>query len=163
LREETPASYYGHIWNVTSIVKHYFQSLSEPLVPPYAYWNLIDAARESSLLMLKETKQKLTFVDTEPIETRRQHLKEVVLNLPRENSQTLEALMLHLDYVAKQPGRELMTSDKLAEIFAPLILRPPPQSSGAASWVAVDTTKIIIADAEALFKASGSSRRWIRN
>jgi hypothetical protein len=100
---------------VTSVLKSYFRSLPEPLVPFGAY---------SSVISITNIKDEATRIKA---------IYECVFALPPCNHATLTRLVSHLAWVAQRSKSTGMTSHALAVVFGPALIRAPQDVSPLAS------------------------------
>ncbi|KAE8394893.1 hypothetical protein BDV23DRAFT_126874 [Aspergillus alliaceus] len=91
---------------VTSALKQYFRKLPNPLITFDVYEIIIETGEITS--------------QPERIET----LQKCLLELPRVHRDVLEFLMFHLKRVVEREKENLMTSQNIAVVFAPTIMRP---------------------------------------
>ncbi|KAI2790055.1 hypothetical protein POX_d05559 [Penicillium oxalicum] len=91
---------------VTSALKQYFRKLPTPLITYEIYDKIIDSA-------------EVTHAPTR-IELLQKNLSE----LPRVHRDVLEFLVFHLKRVVERQEENLMTSQNIAVVFAPTIMRP---------------------------------------
>ncbi|PYH98535.1 Chimaerin and related Rho GTPase activating protein [Aspergillus ellipticus CBS 707.79] len=91
---------------VTSALKQYFRKLPTPLITFDVYETVIDSGEISSQPARIESLQK--------------SLRE----LPRVHQDVLEFLVFHLKRVVEREKENLMTSQNIAVVFAPTIMRP---------------------------------------
>lgn len=91
---------------VTSALKQYFRKLPTPLITYEVYEKIIDSA--------EITDQS----------ARIEHLQKSLQELPRVHQDVLEFLMFHLKRVVEREKENLMTSQNIAVVFAPTIMRP---------------------------------------
>ena len=91
---------------VTSALKQYFRKLPNPLITFDVYEKIIETGEITS--------------QPERIET----LQKCLLELPRVHRDVLEFLMFHLKRVVEREKENLMTSQNIAVVFAPTIMRP---------------------------------------
>lgn len=91
---------------VTSALKQYFRKLPTPLITYEVYETVIDTGDISS--------------DAGRIEALQKGLQE----LPRVHRDVLEFLIFHLKRVVERHEENLMTSQNIAVVFAPTIMRP---------------------------------------
>ncbi|KAF9882819.1 hypothetical protein FE257_005108 [Aspergillus nanangensis] len=91
---------------VTSALKQYFRKLPTPLITYEIYEKVIETGEISS--------------QSERIETLQRSLGE----LPRVHQDVLEFLVFHLKRVVEREKENLMTSQNIAVVFAPTIMRP---------------------------------------
>ncbi|XP_076249782.1 GTPase regulator associated with FAK isoform X2 [Calliopsis andreniformis] len=95
---------------ITSALKTYLRTLSEPLMTFRYYNNFISAAKQ-------ETK-----------EARLNDIHSLVYRLPVANFNMLTLLIRHLCSVAKKSDKNLMTVGNLAVCFGPSLLRPEEET-----------------------------------
>ncbi|THC87530.1 hypothetical protein EYZ11_013025 [Aspergillus tanneri] len=91
---------------VTSALKQYFRKLPMPLITYDVYEKVIDSGEITSHAARIENLQK--------------SLRE----LPRVHQDVLEFLIFHLKRVVEREKENLMTSQNVAVVFAPTIMRP---------------------------------------
>jgi Rho-type GTPase-activating protein 1/2 len=91
---------------VTSGLKQYFRKLPIPLITYEVYDKLLDTT---------------TITDKD---ARIEAMAKVMEELPRVNFETLKYLMRHLSRVVAMQEENLMTSQNVAVVFAPTIMRP---------------------------------------
>lgn len=91
---------------VTSTLKQYFRKLPNPLITYDVYEMIIDS-------------QQLT-----DDASRVNLLVDSLSQLPRVHRDVLEFLMFHLKRVIERQEENLMTSQNIAVVFAPTIMRP---------------------------------------
>ncbi|KAE8348837.1 hypothetical protein BDV28DRAFT_75677 [Aspergillus coremiiformis] len=91
---------------VTSALKQYFRKLPNPLITFDVYETIIETGEVSP--------------QPERIET----LQKCLLELPRVHRDVLEFLIFHLKRVVEREKENLMTSQNIAVVFAPTIMRP---------------------------------------
>ncbi|PYH81465.1 RhoGAP-domain-containing protein [Aspergillus uvarum CBS 121591] len=91
---------------VTSALKQYFRKLPTPLITFEVYENIIETGEITSQAGRIESLQK--------------SLRE----LPRVHQDVLEFLIFHLKRVVEREKENLMTSQNIAVVFAPTIMRP---------------------------------------
>ena len=91
---------------VTSALKQYFRKLPDPLITYDVYEMIIESGEITDAAIRIEVLQK--------------GLRE----LPRAHQDVLEFLMFHLQRVIQRQEDNLMTSQNIAVVFAPTIMRP---------------------------------------
>ncbi|KAI8140984.1 hypothetical protein BJV82DRAFT_184579 [Fennellomyces sp. T-0311] len=96
---------YNDICAVTSVLKHYFRQLPNPLLTYEQYQNFIDAV---GLPSGPEKMDKYI---------------ELLSQLPKANYDTLKMLMQHLQRVSQQNHENRMTIKNLSLVFAPTLMR----------------------------------------
>ncbi|KGO36833.1 Rho GTPase activation protein [Penicillium expansum] len=91
---------------VTSTLKQYFRKLPNPLITYEVYELVIDSA------------------EVNPMSARIELMQKSLLELPRVHRDVLEFLVFHLKRVVERHEENLMTSQNVAVVFAPTIMRP---------------------------------------
>lgn len=91
---------------MTSALKQYFRKLPMPLITYDVYEKVIDSGEMST--------------DSARVEALQKGLQE----LPRVHRDVLEFLIFHLKRVVERQEENLMTSQNIAVVFAPTIMRP---------------------------------------
>ncbi|GCB22712.1 beta-chimaerin [Aspergillus awamori] len=91
---------------VTSALKQYFRKLPMPLITFDVYEKIIDSGE----------------ITSQP--ARVEHLQKNLRELPRVHQDVLEFLVFHLKRVVEREKENLMTSQNIAVVFAPTIMRP---------------------------------------
>lgn len=91
---------------VTSCLKQYFRKLPNPLITYDVYETIIDS---------QEITDEAARIDL---------LIHSLSQLPRVHRDVLEFLMFHLKRVIERQEENLMTSQNIAVVFAPTIMRP---------------------------------------
>lgn len=91
---------------VTSALKQYFRKLPTPLIT----YDVYDEFLETN--------------EIEPASARIEALQKCLQKLPRVHRDVLEFLMFHLKRVVEREPENLMTSQNIAVVFAPTIMRP---------------------------------------
>ncbi|KAJ5742837.1 hypothetical protein N7533_009939 [Penicillium manginii] len=91
---------------VTSALKQYFRKLPTPLITYEVYDMIID------------------YAEIPTTAARVEHLVENLKELPRVHRDVLEFLIFHLKRVVERQDENLMTSQNVAVVFAPTIMRP---------------------------------------
>jgi hypothetical protein len=91
---------------VTSALKQYFRKLPMPLITYDIYDKIIDSAEITHAPARVELLQK------------------ALSELPRVHRDVLEFLVFHLKRVVERQDENLMTSQNIAVVFAPTIMRP---------------------------------------
>ncbi|XP_052802986.1 N-chimaerin-like isoform X2 [Mya arenaria] len=98
---------YEDINTITSVLKLYFRLLPIPLITFESYRKIIQGMNQES------KKDKVTF------------LREGLAMLPPAHYQTLKYLVNHLVRVSEHKAKNMMTTDNLAIVFAPTLMRSP--------------------------------------
>lgn len=91
---------------VTSALKQYFRKLPTPLITFEIYEKIIDSGEITNTPARVELLQK------------------ALQELPRVHRDVLEFLVFHLKRVVERQDENLMTSQNVAVVFAPTIMRP---------------------------------------
>ena len=91
---------------VTSTLKQYFRKLPIPLVTPEVY------------------DQVLETTEVNPPSARVEALRRCLQEMPRVHRDVLQFLVFHLKRVVDHEKENLMTSQNIAVVFAPTIMRP---------------------------------------
>ncbi|KAJ5135746.1 Rho GTPase activation protein [Penicillium bovifimosum] len=91
---------------VTSTLKQYFRKLPNPLITYEVYELVIDSAQVN------------------PMSARIELMQKSLLELPRVHRDVLEFLIFHLRRVVDRHEENLMTSQNIAVVFAPTLMRP---------------------------------------
>ncbi|XP_057292746.1 rho GTPase-activating protein 15-like isoform X2 [Hydractinia symbiolongicarpus] len=101
-------------WNdihiLTGSLKLYFRELPEPLFPFALFDRFINAMKSP----FKAEKLKL--------------IKALINEMPRENRETLEVLIYHLDKVIRNSDKNRMHAQNLAIVFGPTLMWPEHES-----------------------------------
>lgn len=91
---------------VTSALKQYFRKLPTPLITYEVYEKIIESSELTSTLERVDL------------------LQRSLMELPRVHRDVLEFLVFHLKRVVERRDENLMTSQNVAVVFAPTIMRP---------------------------------------
>ncbi|KAI5279925.1 Rho-type gtpase-activating protein [Ascosphaera aggregata] len=94
------------IHSVTSVLKQYFRKLPTPLITYDVYDYLLDTS------------------EIEPAPARIEAVQRALYKLPRVHRDVLERLVFHLRKVIERESENLMTSQNVAVVLAPTIMRP---------------------------------------
>ncbi|KAL5009526.1 hypothetical protein ScPMuIL_011831 [Solemya velum] len=103
------AARYDDINSITSVLKLYFRLLPIPLIPEEAYKSILASLRNDKL-----NQQELVG-----------QVKEGLNTLPPAHYQTLKYMIGHLVRVTEKKSQNMMSSDNLAIVFAPTLMRSP--------------------------------------
>ncbi|XP_065666554.1 rho GTPase-activating protein 15 isoform X2 [Hydra vulgaris] len=102
--------YQQHQWNdihlLTGALKLYFRELPEPLIPFNMFEKFITVTKSP----FKGEKTSM--------------IKKLILEMPKENAETLHLLIIHLKKVMKHSATNRMQSQNLSIIFGPTLLWP---------------------------------------
>uniref|UniRef100_A0A8C6SZQ8 Oligophrenin 1 n=1 Tax=Neogobius melanostomus TaxID=47308 RepID=A0A8C6SZQ8_9GOBI len=98
---------------ITSALKCYLRSLSEPIMTHSLHRNLISAAKSDNL------------------DSRLSEIHTLVYKLPEKNREMLEMLIKHLVNVCSHSEDNLMTPSNMAVIFGPTLLRAQEETVAA--------------------------------
>ncbi|CAO3600252.1 unnamed protein product [Absidia cylindrospora] len=90
---------------ITSVLKHYFRELPNPLFPYEYYDDLMQS------------------LDCYDIGDRIKKIAQVIKSMPKENYITITYLMKHLDRVQQHSQNNLMVTKNLAMVFGPTLIR----------------------------------------
>uniref|UniRef100_S4RHH5 Rho GTPase activating protein 15 n=1 Tax=Petromyzon marinus TaxID=7757 RepID=S4RHH5_PETMA len=107
-------SHWEDIHVITGALKMFFRELPEPLFPFNQFDPFISAIK------LQDSREKLT------------KIKEQVQKLPKPNKDTMRALFEHLKKVIACGDANRMTTQSVAIVFGPTLLRPENESSSMA-------------------------------
>lgn len=91
---------------VTSALKQYFRKLPTPLITYDVYEKLLET------------------IEVTPHSARIEAVRRSLEGLPRVHRDVLEFLVFHLKRVVEHEKENLMTSQNIAVVFAPTIMRP---------------------------------------
>jgi hypothetical protein len=91
---------------VTSTLKQYFRKLPTPLVTHDVYDQVLEAN------------------DINPVSARVEAIRRSLQEMPRVHLDVLQFLVFHLKRVVEHEKENLMTSQNVAVVFAPTIMRP---------------------------------------
>ncbi|KAG5279234.1 hypothetical protein AALO_G00075550 [Alosa alosa] len=106
--------------DVSSVLKHFFKELPEPLMTFDLYNNFITVGKE--IQHLSEKNHSMENPGTEEKIT--QSLRELLDRLPLSNYSTLHHMMAHLHRVSENYEENKMSPGNLGIIFGPTLLRP---------------------------------------
>ncbi|KAF5889263.1 rho GTPase-activating protein 12-like isoform X1, partial [Clarias magur] len=99
---------------ITGALKMFFRELPEPLFT-YSYFNdFVNAIKNS------DYKQRL------------QAIKDLIKQLPKPNQETMQALFRHLKRVIEHGEANRMTTQSVAIVFGPTLLRPETETGNMA-------------------------------
>jgi len=104
---------FNDISSVTSVLKTYFRQLPNPLLTHALHESFVAAASESTRC---RTYSDLTVGIRDP-NNKHSALCALLKELPKDNYNTLRALMLHLNRVTSLSSVNLMTSQNLGVVF----------------------------------------------
>ena len=113
------------IHSVSSLVKLYFRELPSPVCTFHLYDQFVEAVRSTEDLRLMK-------------------LKEVILQLPDANYNTLEFLLKHLHRISLRHKDTGMTAKNLAIVWAPNLLRSTALEAGGVEALQVCYRKLIL-------------------
>ncbi|XP_018610099.1 GEM-interacting protein isoform X3 [Scleropages formosus] len=117
--------------DVTSVLKHFFKELPEPLMTFDLYNEFIAVGKEIQRLMEKDP----TTVSSSMVDSVVLSLREVVGKLPPCNYRTLHHMIVHLSRVSEQYEENKMSPANLGIVIGPTLLRP--LVSGDVSMIAL--------------------------
>jgi Rho GTPase-activating protein RGD1 len=109
-----PAAFHHDIASVTTLLKHFFRDLPDPLLTSSGYAQFIAAAK----------------IDDDNV--RRDSLHAAINDLPDPNYATLRILALHLQRVASHSDKNRMTAHNLAICLGPTLMGQNSQPGSAA-------------------------------
>ncbi|KAI9507994.1 hypothetical protein F5148DRAFT_1200141 [Russula earlei] len=95
------------IYAVCDLIKTWFRVLPEPAFPSYSYHDIIKATQ------------------IEDFNARIERIRTIIQALPRHNFDILRRVVEHLDKVTDYEEHNQMTTDALAIVFSPNLLRAP--------------------------------------
>ncbi|XP_073713066.1 GEM-interacting protein isoform X2 [Misgurnus anguillicaudatus] len=117
--------------DITSVLKHFFKELPEPLLTFDLYNDFISVGKEIQRLSEKDNAaETVGIVDSILLK-----LKELTGRLPLCNYITVQHMMAHLNRVAEQYEDNKMSPGNLGIVFGPTLLRP--LVSGDVSMIAL--------------------------
>ncbi|KAL4228547.1 N-chimaerin [Mactra antiquata] len=131
----SPAKY-DDINTITSVLKLFFRLLPIPLITFEAYRKFIEGMNREHL------KDKILLV------------REGLAKLPPAHYQTLKYLISHLVRVTENKSKNMMTSENLAIVFAPTLMRSPdsdPMLSLMSVGAEQQSIEILISHSKELF------------
>ncbi|XP_059357391.1 rho GTPase-activating protein 12a isoform X3 [Carassius carassius] len=119
----------------TGALKMFFRELPEPLFP-YAFFNNFISA-----IKMMDYRQKV------------QAFKDLMKQLPRPNHDTIQALFKHLKKVIQHVDENRMTTQSVAIVFGPTLLRPEVETSNMAVHMVYQNqiVELILMEYETIF------------
>ncbi|XP_050983132.1 rho GTPase-activating protein 12a isoform X2 [Labeo rohita] len=119
----------------TGALKMFFRELPEPLFP-YAFFNNFISA-----IKMSDYKQKV------------QAVKDLMKQLPRPNHDTIQALFRHLKKVIQHVDENRMTTQSVAIVFGPTLLRPEVETANMAVHMVYQNqiVELILIECETIF------------
>ncbi|KAK2900605.1 hypothetical protein Q8A67_008720 [Cirrhinus molitorella] len=119
----------------TGALKMFFRELPEPLFP-YAFFNNFISA-----IKMSDYKQKV------------QAVKDLMKQLPRPNHDTIQALFKHLKKVIQHVDENRMTTQSVAIVFGPTLLRPEVETANMAVHMVYQNqiVELVLMECETLF------------
>uniref|UniRef100_A0A8C2JP45 Rho GTPase activating protein 12a n=1 Tax=Cyprinus carpio TaxID=7962 RepID=A0A8C2JP45_CYPCA len=119
----------------TGALKMFFRELPEPLFP-YAFFNNFITA-----IKMPDYKQKV------------QAVKDLMKQLPRPNHDTIQALFKHLKKVIQHVDENRMTTQSVAIVFGPTLLRPEVETANMAVHMVYQNqiVELILMEYETIF------------
>lgn len=106
-RGQSPINSSTDIYAVCDVIKSYFRTLPDPVIPSSMYFDFIATAK------------------IEDLEPRLDKIRSLVQSLPYANFDLLKRLIEHLDKVTDYEEMNQMTSYSLSIVISPNILRAP--------------------------------------
>ncbi|XP_062388874.1 GEM-interacting protein isoform X2 [Sardina pilchardus] len=106
--------------DISSVLKHFFKELPEPLMTFDQYNNFINVGKEIQHLSEKNHAMENPGTEEDITHT----LRELLDRLPPSNYSTLHHLMAHLYRVSENYEENKMSPGNLGIIFGPTLLRP---------------------------------------
>ncbi|KAM6957138.1 GEM-interacting protein [Aplochiton taeniatus] len=106
--------------DITSVLKHFFKELPEPLLTFDLYNDFITVGKSIQRLSVRET----TAETAKTVEVITRDLQELQEKLPPYRCKTLEHMMWHLHRVSEHTEENLMSPGNLGIVFGPTLLRP---------------------------------------
>ncbi|KAL2101586.1 hypothetical protein ACEWY4_003347 [Coilia grayii] len=135
--------------DISSVLKHFFKELPEPLMTFDLYNNFIGVGKEIQHLSEKNHAAESPGMVENILHT----LKELLERLPQSNYNTLRHIMVHLYRVSEYYEENKMSPGNLGIIFGPTLLRP--LVSGDVSMLALLETSYQALLVEFLISHSG--------
>ncbi|XP_026061535.1 rho GTPase-activating protein 12-like isoform X7 [Carassius auratus] len=119
----------------TGALKMFFRELPEPLFP-YAFFNNFISA-----IKMMDYRQKV------------QAFKDLMKQLPRPNHDTIQALFKHLKKVIQHVDENRMTTQSVAIVFGPTLLRPEVETANMAVHMVYQNqiVELILMEYETIF------------
>ncbi|XP_073703486.1 rho GTPase-activating protein 12a isoform X2 [Garra rufa] len=119
----------------TGALKMFFRELPEPLFP-YAFFNNFISA-----IKMSDYKQKV------------QAVKDLMKQLPRPNHDTIQALFKHLKKVIQHVDENRMTTQSVAIVFGPTLLRPEVETANMAVHMVYQNqiVELVLIECETIF------------
>lgn len=117
--------------DITSVLKHFFKELPEPLLTFDLYNDFIAVGKEIQRLSEKDHVAESPGI----VENIVRRLRELIGRLPVCNNITVQHMMAHLNRVAEQFEDNKMSPGNLGIVFGPTLLRP--LVSGDVSMIAL--------------------------
>ncbi|XP_041736834.1 GEM-interacting protein-like isoform X1 [Coregonus clupeaformis] len=106
--------------DVTSVLKHFFKELPEPLLTFDLYNDFIGVGKEIQRLSEKEATAETPGI----VEDLRYNLRDLLERLPPYSYYTLQHMMRHLHRVSENYEENKMSPSNLGIVFGPTLLRP---------------------------------------
>ncbi|XP_016131459.1 LOW QUALITY PROTEIN: GEM-interacting protein-like [Sinocyclocheilus grahami] len=117
--------------DITSVLKHFFKELPEPLLTFDLYDNFINVGKEIQRLSEKDLAAETAGIVTSIVVK----LRELIGRLPLCNYNTVQHMIAHLNRVAEHYEDNKMSPGNLGIVFGPTLLRP--LVSGDVSMIAL--------------------------
>ncbi|KAM3864422.1 GEM-interacting protein [Diretmus argenteus] len=106
--------------DITSVLKHFFKELPEPLLTFDLYKDFITAGKRIQHLSERESTAETTAMINDIIH----NLQELLEKLPSYSYNTLQHMMRHLHRVSESFEENKMSPGNLGIVFGPTLLRP---------------------------------------
>uniref|UniRef100_A0A3Q3EZB7 Oligophrenin 1 n=2 Tax=Kryptolebias marmoratus TaxID=37003 RepID=A0A3Q3EZB7_KRYMA len=123
---------------ITSALKFYLRSLSEPIMTYDLHRDLMCAAKSDNL------------------DVRLSEIHSLIYKLPEKNREMLEMLITHLVNVCSHSDENLMTPSNMAVIFGPTLMRAKEETVAAMLEIKFQNivVEILIEDYEKIFRST---------
>lgn len=119
----TPIDDTTDIYAICDVIKSFFRTLPEPVVPPTMYFTFIGSASKFQSFLKEPISHHVS--EIESLEPRLAKIRRLLRELPAANFDLLKRLFEHLDKVTDYEELNQMTSHSLSIVIGPNILRAP--------------------------------------
>lgn len=119
----TPIDDTTDIYAICDVIKSFFRTLPEPVVPSTTYFTFIGSASKLQPLFHEPISPRVS--EIESLEPRLAKIRRLLRELPAANFDLLKRLFEHLDRVTDYEELNQMTSHSLSIVIGPNILRAP--------------------------------------